>query len=69
MATPKSLPSRIAYARRRLGITQEQLAIALKVDAVTIWRWEKGLSWPTADQTKTLQRMLGKWFRIVPESP
>jgi len=57
---PTSLPARIAYARRRLGLTQEELALALEVDAVTIYRWEKGLSMPPGDQTRALQRMLNK---------
>ena len=66
---PTALPARIAYARRRLGLTQEELATALKVDGVTILRWEKGLSSPTAGRTKTLQNILGSRLRIVPASP
>ena len=49
MPEPTGLPARIAYARRRLGWTQKELARALKVDAVSIYRWEKGLSAPPAE--------------------
>jgi DNA-binding XRE family transcriptional regulator len=46
MPEPAGLPARIAYVRCRLGWTQEELARALKVDAVSIYRWEKGLLTP-----------------------
>ena len=32
MPEPTESPARIAYARRRLGLTQEELAIALNLD-------------------------------------
>jgi transcriptional regulator with XRE-family HTH domain len=39
---PQEIPARIAYGRRRLGLTQEELAKALGIDTVTLWRWESG---------------------------
>ena len=65
---PTSLPARIAYARRRLGLTQDELALALKVDVVTVYRWEKGLSAPPLEKTQILQRLLGTRFQLIPLS-
>ena len=44
---PKSLCQRIAYARRRLGFTQEDLANALSLNPATIWSWETGRTRPS----------------------
>lgn len=40
----------IAEQRRRLGLTQAQLAEALDVSNKTISRWERGINLPDYDQ-------------------
>ena len=42
MPEPKAIPERITYARRRLGMTQDNLAKVLGSDSASIWRWETG---------------------------
>ena len=53
-AEPATGAGRIAHARRRLGLTQKELARAIGTDAVTLYRWEKGL---TAPDARALQRI------------
>lgn len=55
---PQLLSGRIAYVRRRLGLTQEDLAKALAIDPVTVYRWEKGLSTPPATKLRLLTDLL-----------
>jgi transcriptional regulator with XRE-family HTH domain len=55
---PEALPKRIAYARRRLGFTQEDLARALGVNPVTIYRWENSISVPPTAELQRLQELL-----------
>jgi transcriptional regulator with XRE-family HTH domain len=64
---PEALPKRIAYARRRLGMTQEQLAEALSVDPVTVYRWEKGMSCPPESTILKLERMVAKSRHAFPQ--
>ena len=61
---PVGLPSRIAYARRRLGLTQEELADALCSDCVTLYRWENGLAKPSPQKIQILQKMLHNLFQL-----
>jgi transcriptional regulator with XRE-family HTH domain len=56
---PKVWSQWIAFARRRLGLTQEDLAKSLSVDPVTVYRWEKGLSVAPADALQRLQELSG----------
>jgi len=60
MPEPDGLPNRIAYARRRLGLTQEELATALLVDATTVYRWERG-------ETRPANRILGRFRDLLGE--
>jgi len=55
---PKMLPERIAYARRCPGFTQEDLAVALKVNPVTIWNWEAGRTQPSTIKLQQIQLLL-----------
>jgi transcriptional regulator with XRE-family HTH domain len=55
---PETPSRRIAYARRRLGFTQEDLAKALKVDSVSIWHWEKAHFEPPDAKMRQLSEML-----------
>jgi transcriptional regulator with XRE-family HTH domain len=55
---PDTLGQRLAYARRRLGLTQEGLAEKLEVDAGTILRWKKGDCVPPAKKLALLRELL-----------
>ena len=57
---PKSLPERIAYARRRLGFTQEDMARALEVNPVTVWSWESGRTEPSGSKLRQLQALFNQ---------
>lgn len=54
---PAEIPGRVVYARRRLGLTQEDLAKRLRVDPVTVYRWEKGFSEPSAQMLKMIDAL------------
>lgn len=47
MTTPKKLEG-LAPRRRRLNMTQAQLAAELGVKRETVAMWELGMSWPLA---------------------
>ena len=55
---PESFPKRIAYVRRRLGFTQHDLARALSVDTVSIWRWEMDRVEPPAFRLQQVNKLL-----------
>jgi transcriptional regulator with XRE-family HTH domain len=55
---PEVLAELIVYWRRVLGLTQEGLAQALAIDAVTVYRWEKGLSVPPTAKLRQLENLL-----------
>ena len=48
----------ICSARKKLGLSQEQLAEALGVSRNTVSRWERGEFSPSADKMAKLDRML-----------
>jgi len=52
---PEGIPERIVYARRRLGLTKEELAKRLVVDSLTVYRWEKGFSVPSAETLRMIR--------------
>ena len=56
--TPDTLLRCLAYARRRLGVTQEDLPKAINVDLGTILRWEKGDCVPPAKKLDRAQESL-----------
>ena len=49
----------IARHRAALGITQEQLSLALEVDPVTISRFERGISLPSLATVQRLCEIFG----------
>jgi transcriptional regulator with XRE-family HTH domain len=59
---PEPVPSathrRIAYARRRLGYTQDDLVNKIGGDTVNLWRWESGRSAPSPEWLTDLQELL-----------
>lgn len=58
---PKTIPERIAYLRRRLGLTQKKLASVLSINAVTLYHWEKGRARPPEQKLRKLESLqLGK---------
>jgi transcriptional regulator with XRE-family HTH domain len=50
-----SKPTKIRKLRRRYGWTQQQLGSRLGVDAVTISRWERGVSTPRRHLRRALE--------------
>jgi transcriptional regulator with XRE-family HTH domain len=55
---PDDLAGRLVYTRRRLGLTQETLAKLLRVDSVTLYRWENGLTLPPQGKVGRLKELL-----------
>ncbi len=51
--------SKIAEERKRLGMTQEQLAEKLGVSAQTVSKWENGWNLPDIENLNTLSSVLG----------
>ena len=54
---PKDLQKCIAYVRRRLGFTQEDLARALKINPVTVWNWETGRTRPSETRLRQISTL------------
>src|SRR5262245_35711900 len=57
---PDLAHEKIPYARRRLGMTQEELADALEVDPTVIWRWERGDEFPTGETLAAFRLLCDK---------
>jgi transcriptional regulator with XRE-family HTH domain len=55
---PEGLGRMIAYARRLLGFTQEDLAKRLGVGAFAIWQWESGRSVPPHPKLKHIDSLV-----------
>ncbi len=47
----------IKSIRRKLGLTQKELAAKLKVDAITVSRWERGEQRPKIQAQRRLERL------------
>ena len=56
---PENLGERIVAARRRLGLTQRELARRLDVDASTLGRWERGEGQPS-------RKLVGRLSALLP---
>lgn len=54
-----TISSSIAYHRKALGMTQEQLSLALDVDPTTISRFERGVSLPSLTTIQKLCNIFG----------
>lgn len=54
-----SLPQRIKSARIAAGLTQAQLAKRMRVEPITVSRWERGVFVPSPHALARLVRILG----------
>jgi len=50
----------VIQVRKALGLTQKELAAKLKVDAITVSRWERGAQRPAQGVLKRLERLARK---------
>ena len=50
--------TRLAERRKRLGISRYELARQVGVNAVTMWRWETGVSQPIRIAAQQLDQVL-----------
>lgn len=57
------VPSRLAFARRRVGMARTHLAAAIEVSDKTVQRWENGSEEPSRERRAELARVL----RVLPE--
>ncbi|MCX6928830.1 MAG: helix-turn-helix domain-containing protein [Verrucomicrobia bacterium] len=55
---PATAPQTIVYARRSLGLTQEEFAETLSVAPFSIWQWESGRSVPPEPILKQIRSVL-----------
>ncbi|NQW47354.1 MAG: helix-turn-helix domain-containing protein, partial [Planctomycetes bacterium] len=54
---PEDYAERIRRMRKRLGLTQKQMAARLGMSHITVCRWEKGLIEPSAPSWQQLRRL------------
>lgn len=54
-----SLPERIKFLRRRMGVTQEQLGGLCGVSKAAVAQWEGGYTTPTTDKLRALAGLCG----------
>jgi transcriptional regulator with XRE-family HTH domain len=54
MNLKKNLGDRIRHYREIKGVSQLELARAVKVDKGTVWRWEDGRSWPNYSKLEAM---------------
>ena len=62
---PADLPRRIAYGRRRLGWTQDDLAKRVQVDDSVVAAWETGRTTPPENKLRDFQRFLGESLTLI----
>lgn len=49
----------IRQERENLGLSQADLAEAIKIKPQTVYRWEKGKAWPTSKNVGSLSNLFG----------
>jgi transcriptional regulator with XRE-family HTH domain len=49
--------ARLRIARRSIGLTQKQLAAELGVEAITVSRWERGVTTPTLPRLRRIAEL------------
>jgi DNA-binding transcriptional regulator YiaG len=57
------IPSERAEIRKQYGVTQAQLAAALRVSRKTIYTWEAGTAEPTGAKRDQYAAVLAAWQR------
>lgn len=57
-------PVGLLLVRRRLGLSQGELAARLGVDESTVWEWENGNHRPSPKHQKSLDAMIAQQVRI-----
>jgi transcriptional regulator with XRE-family HTH domain len=57
---------RIIHTRRRLGLTQEQLAERLAVDPVTLYRWENGIALASEAIIQQIEELIPAPLPVTP---
>ena len=65
MGIYQRLGLRIRAARKRLGLTQPQLASLLGVSQVTVSQWERGESRPSLEKLEPLAEKIGRPLEFV----
>jgi DNA-binding transcriptional regulator YiaG len=55
---PEAIEQKIAYARRLLGFTQEDLGKALSTGTFMVWQWESDRAVPPQAKLKHLQSLV-----------
>jgi len=50
----------IKTLRKKLGLTQKELAARVRVDAITVSRWERGEQKPSSQAERQLTRLKKK---------
>lgn len=56
-ATPEAFPAKLVHLRRKLGMTQEDLAQVLAVNPCSIGRWEGGQGLPPPKTMAAIQTL------------
>lgn len=59
----------LAAARVNAGLTQEDVAKALKVSNKTVSSWENGTSYPNAEQIEKLCELYGMHYDFIKFCP
>ena len=60
--------NQIRYLRMLAGMTQKDLADAMHVTQVTVWKWEKGESFPKVRSLPKLARILNTTVsKLIPD--
>ena len=61
--SPQCRSERISAVRRRLGMSQRELAVRLGVDSKTVCDWESGKHRPVQELALKLNRFLARFER------
>ncbi|MGK5632881.1 helix-turn-helix transcriptional regulator, partial [Streptomyces sp. URMC 123] len=67
--SPLPPPAERERLRKAHGLSQEQVAQALKVRRTTVMSWENGKTEPRPPQREAYARLLGKLAELYPRDP